>query len=83
MACIIPILVSIEGNIGAGKSTLLTALKGSQLDWCFIDEPLDAWTSLSNEEGVNILQLYYTDQSRWASTFQINAVLSTSILEQN
>jgi deoxyadenosine/deoxycytidine kinase len=72
----IPILVSIEGNIGAGKSTLLKALKESQIGWCFIDEPLDAWTALTDDEGCNILQLYYQDQRRWASTFQMNAALS-------
>jgi deoxyadenosine/deoxycytidine kinase len=72
----IPILVSIEGNIGAGKSTLLKALKKSQLDWCFIDEPLDTWTSLINDEGVNLLELFYGDLRRWAYTFQNCAVLS-------
>ena len=72
----IPILVSIEGNIGAGKSTLLRALREQQLDWCFIDEPLDTWTSLKNDEGVSLLELFYGDQRRWSYTFQNCALLS-------
>jgi deoxyadenosine/deoxycytidine kinase len=73
----IPILISIEGNIGAGKSTLLRALRAkSDLDWCFIDEPVDTWTSLKNDDDVSLLELFYGDQRRWSYTFQNCAVLS-------
>jgi len=70
------VLVSIEGNIGAGKSTILNALRKSHPDWNYIDEPLDTWTSLKNEEGTNLLECFYADQRRWSYTFQNCAVLS-------
>lgn len=72
----IPILISIEGNIGAGKSTILKALKEKHPEWTFIDEPVDTWTSLKNEKGESLLELFYHDQRRWAYTFQNCAVLS-------
>jgi deoxyadenosine/deoxycytidine kinase len=70
------VLVSIEGNIGAGKSTILNALRKSHPNWNYIDEPLDTWTSLKNEEGTNLLECFYADQRRWSYTFQNCAVLS-------
>lgn len=70
------ILVSIEGNIGAGKSTVLNALRKKHPHWNYIDEPLDTWTSLKNEDGTNLLELFYNDQRRWSYTFQNCAVLS-------
>lgn len=70
------VLVSIEGNIGAGKSTILNALRKSHPHWNYIDEPLDTWTSLKNEEGTNLLECFYADQRRWSYTFQNCAVLS-------
>jgi len=70
------ILVSIEGNIGAGKSTLLKRLRADHPDWVFIDEPVDTWTSLTQEDGKNLLQAFYEDKVRWAYTFQNVALLS-------
>lgn len=72
----VPFLISIEGNIGAGKSTLLKALRKIQHHWCFIDEPIDTWTSLKNEGNVSLLELFYHDQRRWSYTFQNCAILS-------
>ena len=71
-----PILISIEGNIGAGKSTLLQALRVSHPEWTFIDEPVDFWSSLMNDQGESLFELYYHNQDRWAYTFQNCAVLS-------
>lgn len=71
-----PILVSIEGDIGAGKSTLINALKERHPDWNFIDEPVGTWQGLKNEEGENLLELFYKDQNKYAYTFQNCAILS-------
>lgn len=70
------ILISIEGNIGAGKSTILNKLKKKHPHWNYIDEPLDTWTSLKNDDGTNLLECFYADQRRWSYTFQNCAVLS-------
>jgi deoxyadenosine/deoxycytidine kinase len=74
-----PILVSIEGNIGAGKSTLLKKLRDNFTDYIFIDEPVDTWTSLVDDDGTSLLGRFYEDQLRWAYTFQNCAVLSRFI----
>jgi deoxyadenosine/deoxycytidine kinase len=74
---IVPLLLSIEGNIGAGKSYLLNLLRSKYSGvWTFIDEPLDIWTSLKNEEGQSLLEVFYQDQKRWSYTFQNCAILS-------
>ena len=70
-----PILISLEGNIGAGKTTIIKELKRLCPTWHFIDEPVDAWTSLKTASGDNLLELFYRDISRWAYTFQNCAVL--------
>jgi deoxyadenosine/deoxycytidine kinase len=71
-----PIVISIEGSIGGGKTTLLEQLRQEHPDWHFIDEPLDTWTSLKNEGGENLLQVFYKDIRRWSYTFQNCAILS-------
>lgn len=71
-----PVLVSIEGNIGAGKTTLLKRLKSSHPEWEFIDEPVDTWSSIRNEKGESILEVFYKDRHRWSYTFQNCALLT-------
>jgi deoxyadenosine/deoxycytidine kinase len=71
-----PILISIEGNIGAGKSTLLKKLRQKRPEWVFIDEPIDTWTSIKNENGESILEVFYKDRNRWSYTFQNCALLT-------
>jgi deoxyadenosine/deoxycytidine kinase len=74
-----PALISIDGNIGSGKSTLLRKLRERNLDWHFIDEPVESWMALKNEAGESLLELFYKDKRRWAYTFQ-NTALLTRIL---
>jgi deoxyadenosine/deoxycytidine kinase len=57
----------IEGNIGAGKSTFLRDL-GDRYN--VIMEPVDTWTSMKNADGTNLLENFYSDQKRYAYTFQ-------------
>jgi deoxyadenosine/deoxycytidine kinase len=73
------IILSLDGNIGAGKSTLLAALRTAMPDVEFVEEPVGIWTTLKNEEGVSLLELFYKDRRRWAYTFQ-NCALMTRLL---
>lgn len=65
------IIISIEGNIGAGKSTLMNILRKKYSEQIyFIDEPVDEWTQMIDENGKNLLETFYTDMKRWSYTFQ-------------
>jgi deoxyadenosine/deoxycytidine kinase len=78
-ATAMPIILSIEGNIGSGKSTLLAELENvfaQDPSICFLQEPVDVWDSIKDEEGVSILQKYYADQKRYAFSFQMMAYIS-------
>lgn len=71
-----PILVSVEGNIGAGKTTLLDFLRKGHPEWIFIREPVDTWSSIRNDHGESLLQVFYKDRKRWSYTFQNCALLT-------
>ena len=58
----------VEGNIGVGKSTLVKALEERGLST--LQEPVDSWSTTTNENGKNILEEFYTAPKRWAYTFQ-------------
>lgn len=80
-------LFSIEGNIGSGKSTLIRALKQefktiSNLQVVFVDEPVTQWESIQNEEGKNMIELFYGNQARYAFAFQMMAYISRLALLQ-
>lgn len=79
MATKMPIILSIEGNIGSGKSTLLARLQeiySVDPSICFLQEPVDIWETIKDEQGVSILQKYYADQKRYAFSFQMMAYIS-------
>ena len=46
-----PIIISIEGNIGAGKSTMINHIKNLHPEWNIIDEPVDSWLGMKDENG--------------------------------
>jgi|688.fasta_scaffold820231_1 deoxyadenosine/deoxycytidine kinase len=74
-----PQIFSIEGNIGTGKSTFLDELKKHYKDnarICFLEEPVNVWTSIMDEHGVNIIEKYYQNQKRYAFSFQMMAYIS-------
>jgi len=69
--------LSITGAIGSGKTSTIEELKlryarrnDLPFDIIFHEEPLDQW--ISGE--VNWLDLYYSDQQRWAFTFQTKVI---------
>jgi deoxyadenosine/deoxycytidine kinase len=45
-------------------------------DWTFISEPVDTWSSIRNERGESLLQVFYHDRKRWSYTFQNCALLT-------
>ncbi len=69
------IIVSIEGNIGSGKSTVLQRLKQEYSEWIFVDEPVQEWLALKNNQGESLLEVFYKDKQRWSYTFQNAAIL--------
>ena len=70
--------ICIDGNIGAGKSTLLDAMQRSCLflDFGFHYEPLGDWEVVGDEDGKNIMELFYEDPSKYAFSFQMLAFIS-------
>lgn len=78
-------VISIEGNIGSGKSTLVNELKKTlQSDKiCFLDEPIDVWNTIVDEDGKTMLENYYKDSKKYAFSFQMMAYISRlSILKK-
>ena len=71
--------VSIEGNIGSGKSTLLANLRDTykqDVDIVFLNEPVDEWAKITDENGVTILEKFYADQEKYSFSFQMMAYVS-------
>lgn len=74
-----PVIITIEGNIAAGKSTLVKQLQNDAFmknNCVFVDEPLDEWLALKDDDGKNILEKFYENQKLWAFPFQIFAWLT-------
>lgn len=77
-------IVSIEGNIGSGKSTLRELLERSdspigsapEYQIIYIDEPVSEWETVIDKNGVNIIEKFYSDQYKYAFSFQIMAYIS-------
>jgi len=75
-------IISIEGNIGSGKSTLVKDLqkyftnKGIQNDKViFLQEPVDIWNTIRDEEGT-VIEHFYKDQEKYGFSFQMMAYIS-------
>ena len=76
-----PVIISVDGNIGSGKSTKVRDLENyykekGRTDVIFIQEPVDSWNSVVDENGVTILSNYYKDQKRFAFRLQMLAYIS-------
>ena len=70
-------IVSIEGNIGSGKSTLVKELQRRFSDkWDFVNEPVDEWVALKNEEGKSLIELFYEDKKKYSYMFQNYAYIT-------
>jgi len=71
-------VISIEGNIGSGKSTLVERLRQVLpiSEYYFVAEPVESWSSVVDEQGVDILTRFYEDQAKFAFPFQMMAYIS-------
>ena len=70
------IVISLDGNIGSGKSYLLNRIREEIPEIFIEDEPVNLWTSMVDESGQNMLELFYEDKKRWGYTFQTCALLT-------
>ena len=71
--------ISIDGNIGSGKSTLIEALKKyfkGNSNIIFLREPVDEWDEIKDDDGVTILEKFYTNQKEYSFSFQMMAYIS-------
>ncbi len=76
-----PTIISFDGNIGSGKSTCVRDLENyyrerGQTDILFIQEPVDVWNAVIDDDGVTILENYYKDKKRFAFRLQMLAYIS-------
>ena len=72
-------IVSIEGNIGSGKTTLLEKLREHYTNneqIIFLKEPVDEWEKIKDENGITILEKFYSDQIKYSFSFQMMAYVS-------
>ena len=72
-------IISIEGNIGSGKSTLLSMLKakfGDNKNIVFLQEPVDDWETITDINGVTMLEKFYANQKEYSFPFQMMAYIS-------
>ena len=73
-------IISVEGNIGSGKSTLVDNLKrhlsNKEINYVFVQEPVDIWNTITDKEGEPILTKFYRDQERYSFSFQMMAYIS-------
>jgi deoxyadenosine/deoxycytidine kinase len=72
-------IISIEGNIGSGKTTLLEKVKSEfshDARVVILKEPVDEWNEIVDENGVNMLQKFYEDQTKYSFSFQMMAYIS-------
>ena len=72
-------IISIEGNIGSGKSTLLSNLRDTlkdKTDVIFLKEPVDEWEKIIDENGITMLEKFYSNQKEYSFPFQMMAYIS-------
>ena len=72
-------IISIEGNIGSGKTTLLSKLKekyANNKNIVFLKEPVDDWATITDIDGVTMLEKFYANQKEYSFAFQMMAYIS-------
>jgi len=83
--------ISIEGNIGAGKSTLMRDICGYIEEYqlnldnhiIFLREPVDLWEGVKDENGKNMLELFYENPQKYAFEFQTMAyTFQTKLIDE-
>lgn len=72
-------LYIVDGNIGTGKSTILKYLKtihSNDKNIIFLQEPVDEWKTIIDENGNDIITNFYENQEKYSFSFQILAYIS-------
>lgn len=80
-------IFTIEGNIGSGKSTIMNALRVfypdiSNIPVVFVDEPVSQWESIVSDDNKNMIELFYSNPTKYAFSFQMMAYISRLVLLQ-
>ena len=70
------IIISIEGNIGVGKSTFIKIIKKLIENSDVVDEPVNRWLAIKDNNDRNILQAFYDDKTKYGYVFQHIAYIS-------
>ena len=78
-------IFSIEGNIGSGKSTIIKNIKNSFIKYknfkiIYLQEPVDIWESIVDENNKNIIEHFYGDNVKYGFSFQMLAFISRNKL---
>ena len=74
-----PLIISIDGNVGAGKTRLLTSLArevATDASIVILHEPVDVWTRIVDDQGANLLELYYKEPVKYAFALQATALIT-------
>lgn len=82
-----PIIISFDGNIGSGKSSVVKYFEqnfanyckqnNKELKICFLEEPVSQWESIKDkDDGKNVLEKFYEDNSTYSFSFQMMAYIS-------
>ena len=76
-------IISIEGNIGSGKTTLLSLIKqklngyiGRGKRVVYVEEPVDEWEAIRDDNGRSMLDLLYSDAKTHSFAFQMMAFIT-------
>ena len=72
-------LFAIDGNIGSGKSSRVKDLKthlSFNPSFIFLQEPVDDWNTIKTCDGTTILEKFYSNQDKYAFSFQMMAYIS-------
>ncbi len=71
-------IFTVEGNIGSGKTTLIGELKALKFNkpHIVVFEKVDEWSTLKDDEGQDILSLFYKDKQKYSYIFQSYVLFS-------
>ena len=71
-------IFTVEGNIGSGKTTLIGELKNLKFNkpHIVVFEQVKEWADLKDNEGVDILSLFYKDKQKYSYIFQSYVLFS-------
>ncbi len=71
-------IFTVEGNIGSGKTTLISELKNLKFDkpHIVVFEQVKEWADLKDNDGVDILSLFYKDKQKYSYMFQSYVLFS-------